>query len=185
MEFLTAFLIAVGLAMDAFAVSLGIGTTGQARDARAKFRLAFHFGVFQMGMTLLGWLAGSTIASLIASVDHWVAMVLLGYVGINMIRSGANPECETYQTNPSKGRLLMMLCVATSLDALAVGLSMAMLKTSVLFPSVVIGVVASALSTVGLFAGNKLGETFGKRMEILGGLILVGIGLRILYIHLV
>lgn len=185
MEFLTAFFIAVGLAMDAFAVSLGIGTTGQARDARAKFRLAFHFGVFQMGMTLLGWLAGTTIASLIASVDHWVAMVLLGYVGINMIRSGANPECETYQTNPSKGKLLMMLCVATSLDALAVGLSMAMLKTSVLFPSVVIGVVASALSTVGLFAGNKLGETFGKRMEILGGLILVGIGLRILYTHLI
>lgn len=185
MEFATSFLIALGLAMDAFAVSLGIGCAGQAQDGRSKFRLAFHFGVFQAGMTLLGWLAGTTIADWINGIDHWVALALLGYVGVNMIRSGFNHDCETYQANPSKGKTLMMLCVATSLDAMAVGLSMAMLKTPVIFPSLVIGVVASALSVFGLFAGNKMGETFGKRMEILGGLILVGIGLRIVFTHLV
>lgn len=184
MSVATSFLIALGLAMDAFAVSLGIGTTGQARDARSKFRLAFHFGVFQAGMTLLGWLVGSTIAGLINAFDHWIALVLLAYVGINMIRSGFNPDCDAYRSNPSKGKTLMMLCVATSLDAMAVGLSMAMLKTEVWFPSVIIGVVASGLSIFGLFAGNKLGETFGKRMEILGGLILLVIGLRILITHL-
>ncbi len=184
MEWYASLLIAVGLAMDAFAVSLGIGCGGQARDRRAKFRLAFHFGVFQTGMTLAGWLAGSTIAGLISGIDHWIALALLAYVGINMIRSGFNTDCETYQTNPSKGKTLMMLCVATSLDAMAVGLSMAMLKTPVIYPSLVIGVVASGLSIFGLFAGGKLGETFGKRMEILGGLILVGIGVRVLVTHI-
>src|SRR5512138_1488115 len=184
MELAASLFIALGLAMDAFAVSLGIGTTGQAKDRRAKFRLAFHFGVFQAGMTLLGWLAGSTIANFINAFDHWIALALLSYVGINMIRSGFDADGETYRTDPSKGKTLMMLCVATSLDAMAVGLSMAMIHTPVIFPSLVIGVVASALSIFGLLAGHKLGETFGKRMEILGGLILVGIGIRILLVHL-
>lgn len=184
MGFTTSLFIAIGLAMDAFAVSLGIGTTGQASDRRARFRLAFHFGFFQMGMTLLGWLAGSTLANLINRFDHWIALALLAYVGINMIRSGFHTDGETYLSDPSKGKTLMMLCVATSLDAMAVGLSMAMLKTPVLYPSVVIGVVASGLSTFGLFAGNRLGEAFGKRMEILGGCILIGIGLDILITHL-
>jgi putative Mn2+ efflux pump MntP len=184
MELVTSLFIAVGLAMDAFAVSLGIGTTGQARDSRSKFRLIFHFGFFQGGMTLLGWLLGSTIAGFIGGIDHWVALVLLAYVGINMIRSGLNPDGESYQTNPSKGKTLMMLCVATSLDAMAVGLSMAMLRTPVLVPSLVIAVVTAGLSAFGLFAGTQLGMAFGKRMEILGGLILIGIGLRIVYTHL-
>jgi putative Mn2+ efflux pump MntP len=185
MELVTSFFIATGLAMDAFAVSLGIGTTGQATDSRARFRLAFHFGFFQGAMTLLGWLLGSTIAGFIGGIDHWVALVLLAYVGINMVRSGMNPEGECYQSNPSKGKTLMMLCVATSLDAMAVGLGMAMLRTPVLFPSLVIGVVTGALSTFGLFAGTRLGAAFGKRMEILGGLILICIGLRIVYTHLI
>ncbi len=185
MELATSFFIAVGLAMDAFAVSLGIGTTGQARDPRAKFRLAFHFGFFQGAMTLLGWLLGSTIAGFISSFDHWVALVLLAYVGVSMIRSGLNPDGECYQSNPSKGKTLMMLCVATSLDAMAVGLGMAMIRTPIIFPSVVIAVVTGALSTFGLFAGTQLGLKFGKRMEILGGLILIAIGLRIVYTHII
>lgn len=183
-SFMTSFLIAVGLAMDAFAVSLGVATGGAAKDRRAKFRLAWHFGVFQMGMTLLGWLVGSTIASFITQVDHWIAMGLLAYVGSNMIRSGFNAEKESYSSNPSKGKTLMTLCVATSIDALAVGLGMAMIGTPVFFPSILIGVVAIALSVVGLMAGNKLGGRFGKRMEIIGGLILIGIGIRIVIEHL-
>lgn len=184
MELAASLFVAIGLAMDAFAVSLGIGTTGQARDRRAKFRLAFHFGVFQAGMTLLGWLVGSTIANFINSFDHWVALALLGYVGVNMIRSGCNGDCESYESNPSKGKTLMVLCVATSLDAMAVGLGMAMVKSPILIPSLIIGVVTSGLSTFGLLAGIRLGETFGKKMEIAGGLILVLIGLRIVFTHI-
>jgi putative Mn2+ efflux pump MntP len=185
MEWLTWFFVAVGLAMDAFAVSLGVGTTGQARDFRAGFRLAFHFGWFQAMMTALGWLLGSTVAGLIGGIDHWVALALLGYVGINMIRAGTNPEAEICRPNPSKGKTLMMLCVATSLDAMAVGLSMAMIQSPILEPSIMIGVVTLILSVVGLKTGARLGEAFGKKMEIVGGIILVGIGLRIVIAHLI
>lgn len=184
MELLTSLFIAVGLAMDAFAVSLGIGTTGQADNRRAKFRLSFHFGFFQSAMTLLGWLAGSTIAGLIGGFDHWIALVLLAYVGLKMIRSGFHPDHETYASDPSRGRILMILCVATSLDAMAVGLSMAIIKAPILIPSLIIGAVTLGLSLGGLLMGNKLGELFGKRMEIAGGLLLVGIGLRILFTHI-
>lgn len=180
----TSFLIAVGLAMDAFAVSLGVATAGAAKDRRSKFRLAWHFGVFQAGMTLLGWLAGNTVANFITAFDHWVALALLAYVGGGMIRSGLDPESECYSSDPSKGKFLMTLCVATSIDAMAVGLGMAMIGASVLFPSLVIGVVTLALSTIGLRVGNKLGEKFGKRMEIIGGLILIGIGIRVVLEHI-
>lgn len=184
MELLTSIFIGVGLAMDAFTVSLGIGTGGQANDRRSKFRLAFHFGFFQMAMTVVGWFAGSSIAGYIQAFDHWVAMGLLAYVGGNMIRSGLNPEMESYVSNPSKGRLLVILSVATSIDAMAVGLSMAMLDAPWLVPAIIIGVVTWGLSSVGLLAGDRLGQRFGKRMEILGGLILIGIGLRVLVTHM-
>jgi manganese efflux pump family protein len=183
-EIVTTLFVATGLAMDAFAVSLGIGTTRQAEDRRARFRLAFHFGVFQSLMTVLGWVAGSSIAYLISRYDHWVAMALLGYVGGNMIRSGLNSDFETYVENPSKGKTLIMLCVATSLDAMAVGLGMAMVKSDIVLPAIIIGIVTLGLSTFGLLVGGKLGEKFGKRMEIIGGLILIGIGLNILITHL-
>jgi manganese efflux pump family protein len=179
----TSFLIAVGLAMDAFAVSLCIGSGGQAQDWRSKFRLSFHFGVFQTLMTLLGWLAGTTVANFINGFDHWIALALLSYVGINMIRSGFSKDKERVRPNPSKGGSLVMLSVATSLDAMAVGLSMAMIKTAIVLPSLMIGVVAAGLSAFGLQAGCRLGELFGKRMEILGGLILIGIGLNVVFSH--
>jgi putative Mn2+ efflux pump MntP len=105
-------------------------------------------------------------------------------VGINMIRSGLKTGENSYQRDPSRGRFLVMLSVATSLDAMAVGLSMAMLHTPVWFPSLIIGGVSLVLSVVGLLTGAKLGEKFGKRMEIIGGLILIGIGIRILIEHL-
>jgi putative Mn2+ efflux pump MntP len=183
MELWTSILIAVGLAMDAFAVSLGIGTGGLAQDRRSKFRLAFHFGVFQTLMTVLGWLAGATVANYINGIDHWIALALLSYVGVSMIRSGLSKKKEQVRPNPSKGGSLVMLSVATSLDAMAVGLSMAMIKTAIFFPAIVIGVVTAGLSTFGLQAGARLGEVFGKRMEIIGGLILIGIGLNVVFTH--
>lgn len=184
MEWYATFFVAVGLAMDAFAVSLGIGTTRIATGPRQVFRLSFHMGFFQGFMTLLGWLAGTTIAGFISSIDHWVALALLSFVGIRMIRSGFDPHSELHKTDPSRGGTLMMICIATSIDAMAVGLGLAMLKTDIIMPSLVIAVVTLGLSLFGLLAGTTLGEKFGKRMEVLGGLILVGIGLRIAYTHL-
>jgi putative Mn2+ efflux pump MntP len=183
-DFASILLIAIGMAMDAFAVSLGIGTTRQANQPRPIFRLSFHFGLFQFFMPILGWLAGSTIASLISQFDHWVAMGLLTFVGVRMIRSGLDPASEAYPGDPSRGGTLVMLSVATSIDAFAIGLSLAMLQVSILYPSIIIGLVTASLSLIGLLIGHKLGSRFGKRVEILGGLILIGIGLRVLVSHL-
>jgi putative Mn2+ efflux pump MntP len=184
MSLLSILLIAVGMAMDAFAVSLAIGTTRQANRPRPIFRLSFHFGLFQALMPVLGWSAGNAIAALIASFDHWIAFLLLAFVGGRLIRSGFNPNGEAYPGDPSRGGTLIMLCVATSIDALAIGLSLAMLGVDILYPSIVIGVVTAGLSLGGLRIGHRLGKQFGKRMEVLGGLLLIGIGLRVLISHL-
>ena len=184
MEWSLMLLTAVGLAMDAFAVSLGIGTNGRPQTPRSLFRVSFHMGFFQGLMTFLGWLAGSTVADMIAAFDHWIALGLLAVVGTRMIQSGLSGETEAARNDPSRGGTLMMVCIATSIDAMAVGLSMAMLKTSILPPTLVIGVVTLGLSLFGLKAGKSLGQHFGKKMEILGGLILNGIGIRILVTHL-
>jgi putative Mn2+ efflux pump MntP len=185
MDLFSLVLIGVGLAMDCFAVSLGIGTSNMARTFRPVFRLSFHFGLFQGLMTLLGWLVGTTIAQLIASFDHWVALALLGWVGTKMIIDGIRPDqVEEKRMDPSRGGTLVLLAVATSLDAMAVGLSLAIIKVDILSSSLVIGVISTIFSLAGLGLGTRLGGTFGKRMEILGGLILNGIGLRILFTHL-
>jgi putative Mn2+ efflux pump MntP len=184
MDLITVALIAVGLAMDCFAVSIGVGATPYSNPRRSKLRLAFHFGIFQGLMTVLGWLAGSTIAQYIAQIDHWIALALLGYVGINMIRSGLGSGSDVYSRDPSRGRTMVMLSVATSIDAMAIGLSVAMLKVQVIYPSILIGLITFALSILGLFIGNRLGDRFGKRMEIVGGVILIGIGLRVVMSHL-
>lgn len=178
-------LLAVGLAMDASAVSLGIGAARRACGPRPQFRLSFHFGLFQGLMPILGWWLGSQVAPLIAGVDHWVAMGLLAYVGAQMIRSGLDRDGESFPCDPSRGRTLVMLCVATSVDALAIGLSLAMLGVSIWYPSAIIAVVTAGLSLIALKVGHKLGEAFGKRMEIVGGMVLNGIGLRVLLSHLI
>jgi putative Mn2+ efflux pump MntP len=185
MPFWTIFLIAIGLAMDCFAVSLGVGTAGTATGPRPIFRLFFHFGLFQGGMTLLGWLAGKTVIPYVASVDHWVAFVLLAFVGLRMLRGGLQKAGgEPAIPDPSRGLTLVMLSVATSIDALAVGLSLALLSVNVFWSALLIGGVSAVLSLVGLLIGNQLGLRFGKAMEILGGIILIGIGLRVLIMHL-
>jgi putative Mn2+ efflux pump MntP len=184
MSFLEVLLMAVGLAMDCFAVSLGIGTTGYANNPRALFRLSYHFGLFQALMPVLGWLVGAQLSSLVSSVDHWLAFGLLGFVGVRMIRSGLDSEAETHATDPSRGGAMVMLSVATSIDAFAIGLTLAMLQVEILYPSLVIGVVTGLLSLAGLLLGNRLGATFGKRMEVIGGALLIVIGLRVLFSHL-
>lgn len=184
MDFISILLIAIGLAMDCFAVSLGIGTSPVKKDARTIFRLTFHFGLFQGGMTFLGWLAGSSIVNLIANFDHWIAFGLLGWVGVRMIRESLSTKEEEDPCNPSKGKTLIMLSIATSIDALAVGLSLAFVDGSILLSSIVIGITSLLLSLLGLFIGGKLGCKFGKRMELIGGVVLIGIGIRVLVSHL-
>jgi manganese efflux pump family protein len=177
-------LIALGLAMDAFAVCLCAGTTGFINGPRPVFRLAFHFGLFQALMPALGWLVGVGVERYIATFDHWVAFGLLAFVGVRMIRSGLNPDGDANCVDPSRGGTLVMLAIATSIDAFAIGLSFAVLRVSIVGPVIIIGLVAALMSILGVYLGNRLGQTFGKRMEVVGGLILVAIGIRVVISHI-
>lgn len=176
-------IMSVGLAMDAMAVCLGIAAAGLSAGGRARFRLAFHFGLFQFLMPVIGWFAGTSIERFIAVFDHWVAFALLSFVGVRMIRAGLREEGESYATDPSRGITLVMLSVAVSIDALAVGLSLAMVHISIWYPGVIVGVVTGALSMLGLLLGDRIGTRFGHRMEIAGGVILLLIGIRIVVSH--
>lgn len=187
-DFWMILIIAFGLAMDCFAVSLCIGSSPASYNRRSIFRVSFHFGLFQGAMTLLGWLLGSTIVGLIANFDHWIALALLGWIGGRMIMEGfsrndASPVngCD----DPSRGSRLVMLSIATSIDALGVGLSLALLKIDVLGASIVIGLVSLLMSVAGMLGGKKLNQRFGKKVEIIGGLVLIAIGLRIVVTHLI
>ena len=176
-------LIAIGLAMDVFAVSLGAGTNPNVRGPRPLFRLSYHFGLFQFLMTLIGWGVGSVVENFMASLDHWCAFGLLAFIGGKMIKEGFGNDEEIAIQNPSKGLTLISLSIATSLDALAVGVSFGMLQISILYPALLIGFVSCAMSLSGIMLGNFFGKKFGKRMEIVGGVILVIIGLRIVMSH--
>lgn len=176
-------LLAVGLAMDAFAVSLGAGGGAYARSPRATFRLAFHFGLFQFLMPIAGWLAGGTVVGLVDAVDHWIAFGLLAVVGGRMVWAGLGADGAPRGSDPSRGWTLIVLAVATSIDALAVGFSLALLGVGIWLSALVIGLVCAAFSAAGVRLGRRLGSVVGRRMEILGGLVLIAIGLRILHVH--
>ena len=184
MNLVEVLLVSMSMAMDAFSVCLGAGTQTRTNGPRPTFRLAFHFGLFQFIMPVLGWLAGTTIEHFIQSFDHWIAFGLLAFVGLRMIRSGLDPDKEQQKNDPSRGLTMVLLSIAVSIDALAIGLSLALVGVSVWYPAIVIGVVTGLMSWLGLCIGNRLGEKFGKRMEIVGGIVLILIGVRILLAHL-
>jgi manganese efflux pump family protein len=184
MNFIEILLISLSMAMDAFAVCLGAGAQDETIGRRPTFRLAFHFGLFQFLMPVLGWFAGATIERYIAVYDHWIAFSLLAFVGGRMVWSGFHPEGESDRSDPSRGWTLVLLSIAVSIDALAVGLSLGIVGVTIWVPAVVIGIVTGLVSWLGLRLGNKLGEKFGKRMEVAGGIILILIGVRILLGHL-
>jgi putative Mn2+ efflux pump MntP len=184
MNFIEVFLIALSMAMDAFAVCLSAGTQEQTSGPRPTFRLAFHFGLFQFLMPVLGWFAGATIERYITAYDHWIAFGLLAFVGGRMIFSGFHPDEEDKKNDPSRGWTLVLLSFAVSIDALAVGLSLGIVGLTIWTPALIIGIVTGLVSWLGLRLGNKLGQKFGKRMEIAGGIVLVLIGVRILMAHL-
>ncbi len=184
MNFFEVLLIALSMAMDAFSVCIGAGTQARTNGPRPTFRLAFHFGLFQFLLPVIGWLAGTTVERYIASFDHWIAFALLAFVGIRMIRSGLNPDGELHKNDPSRGWTMVLLSIAVSIDALAVGLSLGVVGIFVWYPAIVIGVVTGLMSWLGLRIGNRLGMKFGKRMEIVGGVVLILIGTRIVLSHL-
>jgi putative Mn2+ efflux pump MntP len=135
-------------------------------------------------MPVFGWFLGSQVTGYIEEIDHWLAFGLLSFVGVRMILSGFDKTSDSKKDDPSKGIHLIILSIATSIDAFAIGLSFAMLNVNIWYPSVVIGIVTAVLSVMGVQLGNKLGIKFGKKMEILGGIILIAIGIRILIEHL-
>lgn len=184
MDFFTVILIALGLAMDAFAVSVGAGLALGRVTRRQAFRMSFHFGLFQFLMPIIGWLAGQTVRGYIESYDHWAAFGLLAFVGGKMIWEAFHADGKKERGDPTRGVTLLALSVATSIDALAVGLGLAMLNVNILYPSIVIGVVAAGLSALGINIGRAVGARFSHGVEIIGGLILIGIGTKILIEHL-
>jgi len=186
MSLWTIILIALALAVDAFAVALAAGVSLCQVSGRQTFRLAFHFGLFQAGMNIVGWAAGLTVRNLLASIDHWLAFGLLALVAVKMIKDSlAGREDEAQKLDPTRGYTLIVLSVATSIDSLAVGLSFSMLNVSIWLPAVIIGLVATMLTVAGLRLGCWLGAAsrIGARAEIAGGLVLLGIGVNILYQH--
>ena len=175
-------LIAVGLAMDSLAVSISGGIVMRPFCMRQALRLAFTMGIFQGGMTLLGWLMGVSFSSYITTFDHWIAFVLLGFLGGKMIYESFGEEETTISSFSTK--TLLTLGVATSIDALAVGVSMAFLKTGVYFPAFIIGFVTFTLSLIGVLSGYRFGKIKGINVELFGGIILIIIGIKILVEHL-
>ncbi len=176
--------IAVGLAMDAFAVAIGVGMCVRRADVRTTLRLAWHFGLFQFLMPVVGWFAGLTVERRAGGIDHWVAFALLSMIGCHMIYEALWGGDETQATkDATRGVQLVMLSVATSIDAFAVGLSLALLGVEIWYPAAVIGVVAFGFTAVGLHLGCRFGAQLGRRMEALGGIILIGIGVKIVIDH--
>jgi putative Mn2+ efflux pump MntP len=147
-------------------------------------RVALSFGAFQAGMTVLGWLLGQTFVDLIESFDHWIAFGLLAFVGLRMIWESFRTDGDGRAVEITKGLALMVLSVATSIDALAVGISFAFFDVNLAYTCLIIGTIALTLTLVGLSLGKKIGKVVGKRAEIVGGIVLIGIGIRILLEHL-
>ena len=182
MGIISILLIAVGLAMDSLAVSITGGIVMRPFCMRQSLRLALTMGIFQGGMTLLGWLMGVSFSSYITAFDHWIAFILLGFLGGKMIYESFGEEETTISSFSTK--TLLTLGVATSIDALAVGVSMAFLKTSIYFPAFIIGFVTFALSLIGVISGYRFGKIKGINVELFGGIILIAIGVKILIEHL-
>lgn len=175
--------IAISLAMDAFSVSLSAGASAKKIKIFLILKMAVFFGFFQMAMPVLGWALGSKLKDLITSTDHWLAFSLLLLIGLKMILDSRKKEGKCPQFFETG--VLCGLAIATSIDALVVGITFAFLKTNIFLPVVLIGIITFSLSFGGVFLGKKFGELLGKKAGIVGGIILILIGLKILIEHLI
>ena len=176
--FVTVLLTGIGLAMDAFSVSLAGGASLKKDIAKTALLTALMFGFFQFAMPVLGWIVGAPISSLINPFGYWIVVALFFFIGGKMIYDAVNGEEEGVSLIGFK--VLTLLAVATSIDALAVGISYGLLGEAILLPSVIIGIVAFAFSFAGVLAGHKLSSLLGSKMEIFGGVILILIGVKFL-----
>ena len=184
MEFLSILGTAVGLAMDAFAVALATSISLGTVTRRQVFRFAFHFGLFQAMMPTLGWMSGRAIVPYIHTWDHWLAFALLTIVGGKAIYEAIwEMDEDEAKSDPTRGWSLVALSVATSIDAFAVGLSFGVLRVSIWYPALIIGIITAGLTMSGMLLGGRLGSKFGQRMEVVGGLVLIGIGIKIVVQH--
>jgi putative Mn2+ efflux pump MntP len=185
MALFTIIVIALGLAMDAFAVSIVSGAAYKQLKIKHALRIALFFGGFQAIMPLIGYLAGLSIKTYIISYDHWVAFGLLSAVGGKMIYESFKIKTAEENLNPSNILILLVLSVATSIDALAIGITLSFLRVSLAAAVSIIGLVTFVLSYLGVFIGKRFGHFFENKIEAIGGLILIGLGLKILIEHLV
>lgn len=184
MDFLFIFGTAIALSMDALSVSVINGFTIKKLHFQHAFRIAFSFGLFQALMPLIGWAAGRTFSVYIEKYDHWVAFLLLLFIGSKMIFESFSMDEECDSKSCLHLPTLLLLSIATSIDALAVGLSFAFLRISIIQPVLIIGLVTFVICLCGVYIGNKIGHFFEKKLELAGGIILILIGLKILIEHL-
>ena len=186
MQLLTILSFAVALAMDAFAVAIATGANLKYISFRQAFRLSWHFGLFQALMLIIGWWLGTSVQRYVEAYAHWLAFVLLALVGSNMLREAVKADAEEAKDHipkdSTKGMSLVILSTATSIDAMAVGLSMSMVNVSIIFPAIIIGIVAVGFTIVGIHLGERVARLAWLSMsaEIIGGLVLWLIGLNIL-----
>jgi putative Mn2+ efflux pump MntP len=184
MSLLTIIFIAFGLSMDALAVAMASGCAVKKIEMRLALRMAFFFGFFQVLMPVIGWLAGLGFKKIIARFDHWLAFILLSIIGGKMILEARRPADCPPRAHMQSLPVLLGLAVATSIDALAVGLSFSLLAVDIIIPVAIIGLVTFTLSFLGILAGHKFGSLIAGKVDILGGLILIAIGFKILLEHL-
>ena len=184
MPILAVILIAIGLSMDAFAVSVACGFAARRLHILHAVRTALFFGVFQAIMPITGWLAGLTLRRFISTFDHWVAFGLLAFIGGKMIYEALILEKDERTAGPQSLNTLLLLSVATSIDALAVGLSLSFLNVAIVVPAAIIGVITFGLSLLGGYIGARFGHFFERGIEVAGGVILIAIGAGILLRHI-
>jgi len=170
--------LALALAFDAFAVAAAVGIKLGRIDRWTVFRLSWHFGFAQFGMPILGWFAGEAAYRLIGTFGNWIAGAVLLTIGVRLIWEQSNPEKRSWKGDPTRGASLLVLMFATSVDALAAGLSLAMIGVDILYPAIVIGIVAAIMTTVGLVSGRTVGQRFGRIAGLIGGLILIGLAIK-------
>lgn len=184
MDSITLLGTAIALGMDAFAVSTAVAATLSVMTFRHTFRLTWHFGLFQGLMTSIGWYGGEALSLFMAGINHWIAFGLLAFFGIKMIYDSRHPEARAESFDPTRGWSLVALSVATSLDALAVGVSMSLIGMTVLRPALVIGAAALVMTFIGTRVGKTAGVHLGRWAERVGGVVLIAIGVKILVEHL-
>lgn len=183
MELFEIIAIGIGLAMDAFAVSVCKGLSMKKLNGKKMLIIALYFGIFQAGMPILGYSLGSAFSQVVQKIDHWIAFVLLGLIGINMIKDSTDDELEKRNDNVDI-KTMMILAIATSIDALAVGITFAFFKVNLLLAIAIIGSITFLLSLLGVVIGKQFGDKFQNKAEFVGGMILIFMGLKILLEHL-